>query len=59
VIYETIEMTAAFMFGGDLGLAYLGMQGDEWDSQKDMALALGGALVSVTWLRASRIPLPD
>ena len=32
--------------GGDLGTAYLGMQGDQWDAQKDMALAAGGALLA-------------
>jgi putative membrane protein len=57
VIYEVIEMAAALVFGGDLGVAYLGTQGDEWDSQKDMALALGGAVLAVAWLRIWR-PLP-
>ena len=52
VIYEVVEMTAALVFGGDLGVAYLGTQGDAWDSQKDMALAMGGALMAVIWLRA-------
>ena len=57
VIYEVVEMTAALLFGGDLGVAYLGTQGDEWDSQKDMALAMGGAAIAVAWLRMWR-PLP-
>ena len=39
VIYELIEWGAAEMFGGDLGVAYLGTQGDVWDAQKDMGLA--------------------
>ncbi len=43
-IYELIEWAAAIVFGGDLGIAYLGTQGDEWDSQKDMACAMAGAL---------------
>jgi putative membrane protein len=43
VIYEMIEWIAAVVFGGDLGVAYLGTQGDEWDAQKDMALATAGA----------------
>jgi putative membrane protein len=46
-IYELIEWGAAVVFGGDLGTAYLGTQGDEWDSQKDMACALIGALLSI------------
>jgi hypothetical protein len=33
VIYELIEWGAAIVFGGDLGAAYLGTQGDEWDAQ--------------------------
>ena len=45
VIYEMIEWIAAVVFGGDLGVAYLGTQGDEWDAQKDMALATGGAVL--------------
>jgi putative membrane protein len=43
VIYELVEWCAALLFGGDLGLAYLGTQGDVWDAQKDMALALSGS----------------
>src|SRR3546814_1274524 len=38
-LYELIEWGAAATFGGELGAAYLGMQGDIWDAQKDMALA--------------------
>jgi putative membrane protein len=45
VIYELVEWLAAEVFGGDLGMAYLGTQGDVWDAQKDMALAAAGALV--------------
>ena len=47
VIYELIEWLAAVRFGGDLGVAYLGTQGDEWDAQKDMALATFGAVVGI------------
>ena len=47
VIYEMIEWLAAEVFGGDLGVAYLGTQGDEWDAQKDMALAAAGALLGL------------
>jgi len=47
VIYEMIEWVAAVMFGGDLGVAYLGTQGDEWDAQKDMALASSGAVIGL------------
>jgi putative membrane protein len=46
VLYEMIEWLAAEAFGGDLGQAYLGTQGDIWDAQKDMALATAGALLA-------------
>ena len=45
-IYELIEWGIAVIFGGDLGVAYLGSQGDIWDAQKDMALAGLGAVIS-------------
>ena len=45
-IYELLEWLAALVFGGDLGIAYLGTQGDVWDAQKDMALALVGSLLA-------------
>lgn len=48
MLYELIEWGAAGVFGGDLGMAYLGTQGDVWDAHKDMALASLGALVTMT-----------
>ena len=48
MIYELIEWGAAEFFGGDLGMAYLGTQGDVWDGHKDMAFASLGALVAMT-----------
>lgn len=48
MLYELIEWGAAVAFGGDLGTAFLGSQGDVWDAQKDMALASLGALVTMT-----------
>jgi putative membrane protein len=47
MIYELIEWGAAVVFGGDLGTAYLGTQGDEWDAHKDMALASVGAVFTM------------
>lgn len=47
-LYELMEWGAAEVFGGDLGAAYLGTQGDVWDAHKDMALASLGALVSMS-----------
>ena len=43
---EIVEWAAAMLFGGDLGIAYVGAQGDPWDAQKDMVLAVAGALLS-------------
>jgi putative membrane protein len=48
--YELAEWGAAALFGGELGIAYLGAQGDAWDAQKDMALAGLGALLAMTLL---------
>lgn len=50
-IYELIEWGAATLFGGDLGQAYLGTQGDVWDAQKDTAMATVGAVTSMTVMR--------
>jgi putative membrane protein len=53
LLYELIEWAAAEMFGGDLGMAYLGTQGDVWDGHRDMALAALGAVVAMTVAYAS------
>jgi putative membrane protein len=47
MLYELVEWGAAATFGGGVGQAYLGTQGDEWDAHKDMALAALGALVAM------------
>ncbi|KPK36688.1 MAG: hypothetical protein AMJ69_13055 [Gammaproteobacteria bacterium SG8_47] len=47
MMFELFEWGAAEFFGGDLGQAYLGTQGDVWDAHKDMALASLGALVAM------------
>jgi putative membrane protein len=46
-LFELFEWAAAQLFGGDLGAAYLGTQGDVWDAHKDMALAGSGALLAM------------
>lgn len=44
--FELVEWAAALVFGGPLGVAYLGTQGDVWDAHQDMYLAgLGSLLV--------------
>jgi putative membrane protein len=47
MLYELIEWGAAEFFGGELGMAYLGTQGDVWDAHKDMLLASAGALIAM------------
>jgi putative membrane protein len=46
-LYEIIEWGAAEIVGGELGVAYLGTQGDVWDAQKDMGLAGLGAILAM------------
>lgn len=46
-LYELIEWLAAIAFGGELGMDYLGTQGDPWDAHKDMTLAALGALIAM------------
>ena len=48
-VYECIEATVASIVSPDAGEAFVGMQGDMWDSQKDMAMGLlGGAIAMGT-----------
>jgi putative membrane protein len=51
VVYEVVEWLVASMADPAAGTAYLGTQGDVWDAEKDMALALCGAIVAgiVEW----------
>ncbi len=55
-LYELLEWGAAEVFGGHLGMAYLGTQGDVWDAQKDMGLAFVGTLIAALceWLFCHR-----
>jgi putative membrane protein len=48
LLYELVEWAAATTFGGELGMAYLGTQGDIWDAHKDMALAGLGAVLAMS-----------
>lgn len=47
MLFELLEWLVAEVFGGGLGQAYLGTQGDVWDAHRDMALASLGALVAM------------
>ena len=49
-MYELIEWTAALALGQGAD-EFLGTQGDEWDTQSDMALALVGALAAILFYR--------
>jgi putative membrane protein len=44
--FEIIEMVAAFV-AGQHGEEYVGLQGDVFDTQKDMGLGLAGAVISM------------
>lgn len=46
-VYEILEWAAVQVANPGAGLAFLGTQGDEWDTQKDMALAGSGALIAM------------
>lgn len=46
LVYEVVEWLVASVADPVAGIAYLGTQGDVWDAEKDMALALGGACVA-------------
>ncbi len=56
--YEVLEVVAAMIVSPELGDAYLGTQGDEWDAQKDAFLAFLGSIVAmlVTWSLARQNP---
>lgn len=43
--WELIEWGYAVIDGGDVGLAFLGSQGDVWDAQKDMLADTLGAIL--------------
>lgn len=53
-VYELIEMWAALIVAPELGDAFLGTQGDIWDAQKDIALAMYGAVAAMTLTTALR-----
>ncbi|MEJ8803253.1 DUF2238 domain-containing protein [Pontibacter sp. H249] len=48
-LYELVEWLVADLVFKDKqrGMDFLGMQGDIWDAQKDMGIALAGALVAM------------
>lgn len=48
-VYELLEWAAAELVDPDLGIGFVGAQGDIWDAQKDMVLALGGSVTVMVW----------
>jgi putative membrane protein len=50
--FEIVEAVVAQIVAPDLGIAYLGTQGDVWDAQKDMGAAFIGALLAA-WITLS------
>lgn len=46
-LYELVEWIGGAFLGNDTANAFVGAQNDPWDSQKDMAIALAGAFVSL------------
>lgn len=50
--YELLEMWIARVVAPEVGDAFVGTQGDIWDAQTDMALAMYGAIgvLALTWL---------
>ena len=46
--YELIEWAVADVFFKEQGDAYLGLQGDIWDAQKDIFLAFLGSILATT-----------
>lgn len=46
-LYEVGEWAVATLTHSELGIAFLGVQGDVWDAQKDMALAFCGNILGL------------
>lgn len=51
MLYEVFEWSISIFLSPEDVEAYNGQQGDYWDAQKDMALALAGALVMILIIR--------
>ena len=50
-LYEMLEWLAAITFHPELGIAFLGTQGDVWDAQKDTLVAMIGALINIAFYK--------
>jgi len=50
-LYEIVEWFAVIIFHPELGSAFLGTQGDVWDSQQDTLVATIGALINMAFYK--------
>ena len=50
MIYELFEWNLSIFLSDGLADSYNGQQGDIWDAQKDMCLAMFGSLISYVYL---------
>lgn len=63
--WELLEWWTALLAAPDVGTAFLGSQGDVWDAQWDMLLALLGALLALPLLSRAqdasmaKVPAPE
>ncbi len=55
-LYEMFEWLLTLVLAGPLADGYNGQQGDPWDAQKDMVIALAGALVAALFVRLRAYP---
>jgi putative membrane protein len=53
-VYEIVESIVARIVSPEAGEAFVGLQGDMWDAQKDIALAGLGATITVVIVFTSR-----
>ena len=52
--YEVMEGVVAMLVSPELGMEYLGTQGDQWDAQHDSFLAFAGAVIAMLLTAATR-----
>ena len=53
-VYELIEALVVTIVSPDAGESFVGLQGDVWDAQKDIAMAGIGAAVAMLLTAAAR-----
>jgi putative membrane protein len=54
-VYEILEFVVSQMVDPEIGIEFVGAQGDVWDAQKDMAMAWIGAVIPlIFWIMRKR-----